>query len=760
MVAPSDDRMADADWLRLQKVVFARYVQQKLREHDDYKTREVKDVVEEMKDGTLLVDLMEVLSGKKMAKKIKPQTMRIKTITNANEALKFVEKDCGISLKEVRVSAEDLVDGQEKVIMAMIFKIIVSYLKFEEDGDEEKANVDVRDSLCLWLNNKTNGYEHIDEVKPVRKKIPTKAFQNGMIFNALVHKMRPRLVEYSALNPGDGLANLNQALDLAEKYLNIEKYVTAEDILKMDELSIIVYLSDWFNGVTLLQKQDVAACRVGKLVDLTILHDRLKAEYAANATAVSEWVNAKTTELNQREFDDTLAGVKALLEKFYAYKGAEKGEFLGKKLDCTGEFNNIQSRLANCKRPVWAPPAGTAPSDLDAKFAELAETEIKRSIDLNTELARQVKLHKLYRRFQANASSLSTYVSDKKAYVDAREEIDSVDAGEDALEALGIHEKEQSHVSDTQLADLLKHLETLESERFEHKDDASQKANELKVAFADLASSSAEKRTHLEKALQEQKDLNDRLCKEFADAANGFDSWLKEKRSALAQGSDGELEQQLEACKGVLADTAEADGKLADINTKDSAVKARQIDMNPHTNLTAGDLQSEWSQYQLLLKKKIQLIEEQIAEAASGGLSDEQRKEINDNFAYFDKDNSGCLAIKELRACLQSLGEESRPQDIAKLLEKYDKDNSRTIKHDEFVDFMKENLGDSGTEEEIVHAFKLLCYSKEFVTETELTNVINNKSFKEHHVTYLQKECQPSGEGYDYAAWTTAAFSR
>lgn len=748
--------------MRLQKVVFARYVQQKLRESDEYKTREVKDVVEEMKDGTLLVDLLEVLSGKKMDKKIKPQTMRIKLITNANEALKFVESECGISLKDVRVSAEDIVDGNEKVVMAMVFKIIVSFLKFEDDEEEGKSeNVDVRDSLCLWLNNKTNGYEHVTEVKTSRKKIPTKVFHDGMIFNALVHKMRPRLVDYSALNPGNGTDNLNQALDLAEKYLNIEKYVTAQDILNMDELSIIVYLSDWFNGVTLLQKQDVAACRVGKLVDLTILHDKLKAEYCTKATSVSEWVDAKTTELNKREFDDTMAGIKALLDSFYAYKGAEKGEWLGKKLDCTGEFNNIQSRLANCKRPVWAPPAGTSTAELDAKFSELAGVETKRAVDLNVELARQVRLAKLYRRFQSNAAQLTQWSNDKKAYVDAREAIDSVDVGEDALETLGVYEKEQSHVEGSQLADLGKLLEELVAERFEHKDEASGAATQLREAFAALLASAQEKRAHLEKSLQEQKDLNDRLCKEFAEAANGFDHWLSEKRSALGQGQDGvELEQQLAACQAVLADTADADSKLADIGTKDAAVQARQITINPHTNLAAGDLSSEWAQYQLLLKKKISLIEEQIAEAASGGLSDEQRKEIDENFAYFDKDNSGCLHVKELRACLQSLGEESRPQDIARILDRFDTDKSRTIKHDEFVEFMKGNLGDSGTEEETLHSFRLLCYNKEHVTETELINVVNNKSFKEHHVAYLTKECAPKDDGFDYAEWNKAAFAR
>jgi len=200
--------------------------------------------------------------------------------------------------------------------------------------------------LTFLLTISSCSYDKVDKVTLVRKKIPTKKFHNGLIFLTLVHKMRPKLVDYEALSADNGPANLDMALDLGEKYLNIEKYISAADICIMDELSIIVYLSDWFTGVILLQKQDIAARRVGKLVDLTILHDRLRyrptpflptfvhcllmltiissrhqtinssnpslpsTEYTDSAAGVRDWVVAKKEQLAQREFDDTLAGVK------------------------------------------------------------------------------------------------------------------------------------------------------------------------------------------------------------------------------------------------------------------------------------------------------------------------------------------------------------------------------------------------------------------------------------------------------------------
>ena len=52
-------------------------------------------------------------------------------------------------------------------------------------------------------------------------------------------------------------------MNLGAKYLNVEKYLSVEDITNLDELSMVVYLYDWYFGVSLLQKQDIAARRLG-----------------------------------------------------------------------------------------------------------------------------------------------------------------------------------------------------------------------------------------------------------------------------------------------------------------------------------------------------------------------------------------------------------------------------------------------------------------------------------------------------------------
>jgi len=220
------------------------------------------------------------------------------------------------------------------------------------------------------------------------------------------------------------------------------------------------------------------------------------------------------------------------------------------------------------------------------------------------------------------------------------------------------------------------------------------------------------------------------------------------------------LEQQLTEVQKSLGDTHEATDKIHGLEQHDQKVQARGLATNPHTNVTLADARSQWEQFVLLLQKKKQLLEEQLEEIKRQGLTKEQMQEIEDNFNFFDKDKNGRLTRPELKVCLQSLGEESTPKDIVAILAEYDPKKNGFVLKDDFTRFMFKILGDSDTEEELIKSFKYLSYDKDIVLKEELSNVVNGKTFKDHHVAYLLKEMHPSGVGYDFVAWNHAAFAR
>jgi len=655
-------------------------------------------------------------------------------------------------VKKVHVSAEDIVDHKENQVLALIFQIIIRYLKFEED--EEGKQLDVRDALTLWLNNKTAGHGGF--------KITdfTHSFHNGMAFLALIHKMRPNLVNYDALVAEDKVTNLELALTLAEKYLGIEKYVTSADILKLNEISMIVYLSDWYHGIFLLQKQDIAARRIGKLVIVTELHDKMRADYLAQSSALLAWLKAKIDTLNKHQFDDTMAGIKHLLEAFYAYKKNEKVAQINAQQDASALFNNLALRLSKHKRPAFKPPAGQSPHELDAKFEELEESEAKRSVALYAELARQVHLQKVDKRFRAANTRLLEWVNEKKTYANRTEKIDSVEEGEEALDLHGLYEGELGHMRTANVKDLDTLGEELLKERYELSGEVKKIMGDIKHTFEALAHQASAKGKAITDALAAQRALNDKLCRAFADSMKSWSEWLKGKKSHLTASASQALDVQLADVVKQLGDTGEAQSKLHDLEGHDQKVQARGLVNNPHTNITLGDARSQWEQYLQLLQKKKSLLEEQLEESKRQGLTKEQMQEIDDNFNFFDKDKNGRLTRPELKICLQSLGEESTPKDIAAILAEYDPKKNGYVLKDDFTRFMFKILGDSDTEEELVKSFKYLSYDKEFVLKEELSNVVNGKTFKDHHVNYLLKEMKHKDAGYDFLTWNHEAFAR
>jgi len=355
---------------------------------------------------------------------------------------------------------------------------------------------------------------------------------------------------------------------------------------------------------------------------------------------------------------------------------------------------------------------------------------------------------------------LMEWVAEKKPYASTVEPINSVEDAEEALENLGLFDGEAGHMSSANVKDLNQLGEELVKERYEKTGEVKKLMEEVAHAFHGLSDAAKNKRAALVKALQEQKDLNDRLCRAFADSMKGWTEWLRGKKHTLAASTEHPLEQQLTDVTKSLSDTHEATDKLHTLEQHDQKVQARGLATNPHTNVSLADARSQWDQFVLLLQKRKSLLEEQLEESKRQGLTKEQMQEIEDNFNFFDKDKNLRLTRPELKVCLQSLGEESTPKDIAAILAEYDPKKNGYVLKEDFTRFMFKILGDSDTAEELVKSFKYLSYDKEFVLKEELSNVVNGKTFKDHHVAYLLKEMKPKDAGFDFLTWNHEAFAR
>ena len=74
------------------------------------------------------------------------------------------------------------------------------------------------------------------------------SWRDGIAFNALIHGLRPELVDMSALQQNSSRDNLENAFDTAERHLGIPRLLDVEGIcyIIMIILTIALYLCVWF----------------------------------------------------------------------------------------------------------------------------------------------------------------------------------------------------------------------------------------------------------------------------------------------------------------------------------------------------------------------------------------------------------------------------------------------------------------------------------------------------------------------------------
>ena len=546
----------------------------------------VTDLCEDLKDGLVLIDLLEIMSGKTFPDK-KPKTtkVRIQQVDNCVSALNFAKKECGI---KVDAAPDNLVDGLPKPIMSLVFQIIIKYMKLDEDDSAS----DIRDALTLWLRNKTQGYAGVNPFEDA--KALSKAFHDGLAFNALIHKMRPKLIPYSTLTAEDKVGNLTLALDVAAKYCNVEKYLEPTDIAKLDELGIVVYLYDWYYGIALLAKQDAGARRIGKLVRLTQKHDAMRAEYTQRSRSLVQWIDAKVAELDNHAFDNTLEGIKAKLAAFYEYKASQKSAKLTEHMDVEALFQDLALRLQNNKRPAFAPESGLAPADLLAKLAALEASENKRSEAMLRELARQNRLDKVAKRFAADTDKFASWVADKAKYLGTKEQVDSIAQAQLHLNVLASYHKEHENVRATRLANLKALVDDLVGDNFHRKDAVSGQYSGVEGQFNGLATPEAAKLKTLEDDLAREKH-KEKLRLDFASSATDLEQYVNDQIDFVAGSHFGDTLEAVEAYQATLsASDAQISGAAGEKQRGSAAIWAElqtyKVTENNYTTLTQASL--------------------------------------------------------------------------------------------------------------------------------------------------------------------------
>ncbi|CAH2053923.1 unnamed protein product, partial [Iphiclides podalirius] len=223
----------------VQKKTFAKWINSQLVKNNKPL---VQDLFQDLRDGEVLLSLLEILTAQQYRRE--RGQMRVHQLNNVNAALRALE---AAGLRLVNISGADIVDGNPKLILGLVWSIIlhwqVHYHLKDLTSDTQQSNLEK--TLLAWCRTHTQNYAGVN----IRNF--TTSWADGLAFNALLHRWRPQLFDYAAVLRATPHARLDHAFALAHDHLAIARLLDPEDVntAHPDKKSIMMYVMCLFQSL-------------------------------------------------------------------------------------------------------------------------------------------------------------------------------------------------------------------------------------------------------------------------------------------------------------------------------------------------------------------------------------------------------------------------------------------------------------------------------------------------------------------------------
>ncbi|XP_049675412.1 dystonin isoform X5 [Accipiter gentilis] len=398
---------------KVQKKTFTKWINQhlmKVRKH-------VNDLYEDLRDGHNLISLLEVLSGDTLPRerdflktlRLVSSTeacaneqhedvededkgprekgrMRFHRLQNVQIALDYLKKR---QVKLVNIRNDDITDGNPKLTLGLIWTIILHFQISDIHVTGESEDMSAKERLLLWSQQTTEGYAGI------RCENFTTCWRDGRLFNAIIHKYRPDLIDMNTVAVQSNLANLEHAFFVAEK-LGVARLLDPEDVdvSSPDEKSVITYVSSLYDAFPKVPEG-------GEGISANDVEVKW-VEYQNMVNYLMQWIRHHVTIMSDRAFPNNPVELKALYNQYLQFKETEippketeksKIKRLYKLLEVWIEFGRIKL------------PQGYHPNDIEKEWGKLIIAMLEREKTLRPEVERLEMLQQIANRIQRDSRS-------------------------------------------------------------------------------------------------------------------------------------------------------------------------------------------------------------------------------------------------------------------------------------------------------------------------------------------------------------------
>ncbi|XP_023611630.1 alpha-actinin-1 isoform X7 [Myotis lucifugus] len=602
------DMLLDPAWEKQQRKTFTAWCNSHLRKAGT----QIENIEEDFRDGLKLMLLLEVISGERLAKPERGK-MRVHKISNVNKALDFIASK---GVKLVSIGAEEIVDGNAKMTLGMIWTIILRFAIQDISVEETSA----KEGLLLWCQRKTAPYKNVN-IQNFHI-----SWKDGLGFCALIHRHRPELIDYGKLRKDDPLTNLNTAFDVAEKYLDIPKMLDAEDIVgtaRPDEKAIMTYVSSFYHAFSGAQKAETAANRICKVLAVNQENEQLMEDYEKLASDLLEWIRRTIPWLENRAPENTMQAMQQKLEDFRDYRRLHKPPKVQEKCQLEINFNTLQTKLRLSNRPAFMPSEGRMVSDINNAWGCLEQAEKGYEEWLLNEIRRLERLDHLAEKFRQKASIHEAWTDGKEAMLQQKDyetatlsEIKALLKKHEAFESdLAAH---QDRVE--QIAAIAQELNELD-----YYDSPSVNARCQKICdqWDNLGALTQKRREALERT-EKLLETIDQLYLEYAKRAAPFNNWME---GAMEDLQDTFIVHTIEEIQGLTTAHEQFKATLPDAdkerlailgihNEVSKIVQTYHVNMagtNPYTTITPQEINGKWDHVRQLVPRRDQALTEEHA---------------------------------------------------------------------------------------------------------------------------------------------------
>ncbi|XP_044161277.1 alpha-actinin-4 [Bufo gargarizans] len=593
------DLLLDPAWEKQQRKTFTAWCNSHLRKAGT----QIENIEQDFRDGLKLMLLLEVISGERLPKPERGK-MRVHKINNVNKALDFIASK---GVKLVSIGAEEIVDGNAKMTLGMIWTIILRFAIQDISVEETSA----KEGLLLWCQRKTAPYKNVN-VQNFHI-----SWKDGLAFNALIHRHRPELIEYDKLRKDDPITNLNNAFEVAEKYLDIPKMLDAEDIVgtaRPDEKAIMTYVSSFYHAFSGAQKAETAANRICKVLAVNQENEHLMEDYERLASDLLEWIQRTMPWLENRQPEKTMPDMQQKLEDFRDYRRVHKPPKVQEKCQLEINFNTLQTKLRLSNRPAFMPSEGRMVSDINNGWQQLEQAEKGYEEWLLNEIRRLERLDHLAEKFRQKASIHESWTEGKEAMLTQKDYETATLADIKAL--IRKHEAFESDLAAHQ--DRVEQIAAIAQElnELDYYDSPSVNARCQKICDQwDLLGSLTHGRREALEQTEKHLEAIDQLYLEYAKRAAPFNNWME---GAMEDLQDMFIVHTIEEIEGLIAAHEQFKSTLPDADREREAIldiqsQAQKIadynhikltSGNPYTTVTPQTINSKWEKVQQLVPKR------------------------------------------------------------------------------------------------------------------------------------------------------------